>query len=135
MSVGLDSSVVLRLLIGEPAEQAERARVLLQTAVESIGISDLVVGETYFALRHHYSVPHVEAIRALLALLQDPKVLALGVARRVLADPAALRVGKHTVGLMDRLILADYKREGLELLTFDRALSGLDGARDPGQAT
>ena len=43
MSVGLDTSVALRLLTGTPADQAERARELVASAPEPVVISDLVV--------------------------------------------------------------------------------------------
>lgn len=58
--VGLDSSVVLRLLIGEPVELAEVAQAFLDELFElgkKAVISDLVVSEVYFALQYHYQVP------------------------------------------------------------------------------
>jgi predicted nucleic acid-binding protein len=99
VKAGLDTSVVVRLLVGEPAAQAEAARRMLDTA-PSTGVSDLVVGEAYFALRHHYRVPHAETVRALRALLADARVEATGVAREVLA---AAPESDTAPGLMDRL--------------------------------
>ena len=55
----------------------------------------------------------------LRALLDDPKVRGTGTARSVLADPATLSTAKSNVGVLDRLIRADYDREGLTLATFD----------------
>ena len=128
MSLGLDTSVALRLLTGTPAEQAEHARVLVATSPEPVVISDLVVSEVYFALRHHYAVSHRDAVRAMRALLDDARVRSSGVARAVLAvDASSPRLLK--TGLMDRLILADYYREGAELVTFDQELARLPGAR------
>ena len=129
MTLGLDTSIALRLLTGVPEAQAARARALVASATGAVAISDLVVGETYFALRHHYSVPHAEAVRALRALLDDPKVRGTGTARSVLADPATLSTAKTNVGVLDRLIRADYDREGLTLATFDRALARLAGVQ------
>lgn len=71
MKIGLDTSVILRLLIGEPAAQAERAwRALTEAraAGDATVLSDLVVSETYFALQHHYRVPKAEALEQLRAL-------------------------------------------------------------------
>lgn len=129
MSVGIDTSIALRLLIGEPADQSEVAREFLATAPTPVAISDLVVGETYFALRHHYGVPHAEAVRVLLALLSDPDVSAPGVSRAVLSAEGASRVSKSLPGLVDRLIHADYRRDDLPLITFDRALGRLERVR------
>ena len=73
MSIGLDTSVVLRLLTGVPAKHADAARTMLTASRETICISDLVVSETYFALRHHYAVPHADAAHAMAALLDEFK--------------------------------------------------------------
>ena len=123
MRIGLDTSVALRLLVGEPEDQAQAAR----RAVDKHGgvASDLVVGETYYALRHHYAVSHALAISQLLALLRDePRIVGSGVAARVLADAAG-----GGPGLLDRLIHADYGREDVLTYTFDREAARLEGAR------
>lgn len=129
MSVGLDTSVALRLLTGTPAEQAEIARDLVAASPSSVVVSDLVVGETYFALRHHYGVPHAEAIQALLEFLSDARVRCSGVARAVLADAATRNIAKSQPGFIDRLIHADYLRDAIDVVTFDRGLGGLEGVR------
>lgn len=128
MSPGLDTSVVVRLLTGEPIAQAEVARRLVATSPSPVAVSDLVVVESYFALRHHYAVPHGEALRALLALLGDPHVRCSGNARSVIAEAAAVRHTASQPGLVDRLIHADYRGDALDVFTFDRALARLPGA-------
>ncbi len=129
MTVGLDTSVALRLLTGTPADQAEQARVLVAASSEPVVISDLVVSEVYFALRHHYAVSHRDAVRAMGALLDDARVRSSGVGRAVLAADASSQQQPKT-GLMDRLILADYVRDGVGLVTFNPALARLPGARN-----
>ena len=62
MSAGLDTSVTLRLLTGVPTEQATAAREFVAASPSPVVISDLVIAETYFALRHHYEVPHADAV-------------------------------------------------------------------------
>ena len=60
MAIGLDTWVVLRLLIGEPRSQTEVARRRIERALivgEKVVVTDLVVAEAFHALRHHYSVP------------------------------------------------------------------------------
>ncbi|MCC6929283.1 MAG: hypothetical protein IT359_09865 [Gemmatimonadaceae bacterium] len=129
MTIGLDTSLTLRLLTGVPEAQADVARRLVASSPSPVAISDLVVGETYLALRHHYGVPHGEATRVLHALLSDPRIRGTGVARSILADPESRRSAKSQPGLMDRLIHGDYDREGLAVATFDRALGRLQGAQ------
>ena len=129
MSLGLDTSVVLRLLTGVPAKQADAARSMLAASRDTICISDLVVSETYFALRHHYAVPHADAAHALAALLDDPRVQCTGVATRVVRDATARSVSRSAPGLMDQLILADYRANQCTVATFDRELAKADGAQ------
>jgi predicted nucleic acid-binding protein len=124
---GLDTSVTVRLLVGEPAAQAEAARRALSESAElGVVVSDLVIGESYFALRHHYRVPHAAVVRALRDFVADPRIHATGVARDVLA---AASDGTEPPGLMDRLIHGDYRGLGAPLLTFDRDAARLEGAR------
>ncbi len=125
MNAALDTSVVLRLLTGEPAEQAAAALSYVSALQSPAVVSDLVLSESYFALRHHYRVPHADALHALHALLRDPRINASGVAPQVLAQMQAAT----KPGLIDRLICADYDKDGLEVLTFDRDFSRLPTAR------
>ena len=90
MSAGLDTSVTLRLLTGVPTEQATAAREFVAASPSPVVISDLVIAETYFALRHHYEVPHADAVRTLLALVSDSHFRTTGVARAVLADASKM---------------------------------------------
>jgi predicted nucleic acid-binding protein len=125
VTYAVDTSVVLRLLTGEPIEQAESAKQALERQPHAVHISALVVGESYFALRHHYHVPHELAVESLLALLTSDRVAAVGGVREAL-------IAAHTTqhpGVMDRLILADANTEDCELLTFDKRLATLEGAR------
>ncbi|GJG86283.1 hypothetical protein tb265_14640 [Gemmatimonadetes bacterium T265] len=126
MSIGLDTAVILRLLVDEPAAQAAAARRLLTAAGGPVAVSDLAVAETYCALRHHYAVPPDEAVRLLRDLTSDPGVRPTGVAARVLEQVGD---GVGGAGLFDRLLHADYADAGLDFVTFDRAASRLPGAR------
>lgn len=68
MAIGLDTSVVLRLLIGEPRAQAEVARRRTERALiagEKVIVTDLVAVEMFHALRHHYDVPQAVALSRL----------------------------------------------------------------------
>jgi predicted nucleic acid-binding protein len=129
MSIGLDTSVVLRLLTGAPATQADAARSMLAASRDTVCISDLVVSESYVGLRHHYAVPHAEAIHAIAALLDDPRIQCTGVARRVFRDATTGTVSRSAPGLMDQLILADYRANQCAVATFDRVLAKADGAQ------
>jgi predicted nucleic acid-binding protein len=122
--IGLDTSVTVRLLIGEPPVQAEAARALVAANAGEVFVSDLVASETYFALRHHYEVPHAEAAASLRALLEDRRIRSTGVALDVLRENT-----RGGPGLADRFIHADYLAQGMELRTFDRAAARLSRAK------
>ena len=125
MTETLDTSAVLRLLTGEPATQAEQIRRLLEHADGPVVVESLVIAESHFALRHHYGVPHREAVQALLDLLSSDRV-------RAAAESRVALVGALTTehpGVMDRLILEVARANARTLLTFDRQLARLDGAR------
>jgi predicted nucleic acid-binding protein len=123
--IGLDTSVVLRLLTGEPEALAQAAARRLEQAVarqERVVVTDLVAAEAYHALRHHYGMPETEA-RSLLR-----RFLASGV---VHLDPlGALEAFEPAAdaGLLDRLIHARHREAGATTLTFDHGQGRLAGA-------
>jgi predicted nucleic acid-binding protein len=127
--VGLDTSVILRLLTGTPESQAQAAMRYLrqlhrfqQTAV----VSDLVVAEAYFALSYHYQVPVAEAIEQLLNLLQSGYLHSE-------PDGAALvalkEAGMGKIGVVDRIIREQYLTFAEEIATFDAQFSRLPNIR------
>ncbi|MDD5678777.1 MAG: PIN domain-containing protein [Kiritimatiellae bacterium] len=129
MKVGLDTSVVLRLLTGEPETQARRA---LEEVQELMGngaallVSDLVVAEVYFALQYHYGVPKAESLRLIAKFLADSGVKALGVASTVFMVP---NLASANPGFVDRLIHAEYMNSVKEIITFEKAGVRLTGVR------
>jgi len=129
-AVGLDTSVVLRLLTGEPPRQADRAMELvgeLRQADRPVLVSDLVVAEAYYALHAHYDVPKRKALAALLDLLEselvapEPGGCSLATLRTAVSASAR-------PGFVDRLLHAQYRRGQAQVASFERAFGRLDGA-------
>lgn len=121
MRVGLDTSVLLRLLIGEPQLQAQAAWQAVAEIRAQGGeavVSDLVVSETYFALQHHYGVPKREALRQLKAPFESGDLVPAGCAARVLATP---RLATAKPGFVDRMIHAGYVSNLDQMLSFEKA--------------
>jgi len=129
MNIGFDTSVVLRLLTGEPEGQARVAlaevHALSRRGVRMF-VSDLVVSEVYFALQHHYGVPKAEALSLLARFFDESGIKALGAAVAVLATP---HPAKGSPGFVDRLIHAEYVHSSLEVVTFEKAAGRLPGVR------
>lgn len=125
MTVGLDTSVVLRLLIGKPAAEARAARERVQAAHErgdSLLVTDLAMAEAYFALHYHYGVSKDEARGKLLAMATS-RVVTVSPPEAVWAfEPSA------GAGLVDRLIHARHRAAGAVSWTLDRKMGALEGA-------
>lgn len=129
--VGLDTSFVLRLLVGEPAEQTKKAVAQLnrlRSKGHQAAVCDLVVSEAYFALQSHYEVPKQVALDQLRALLDSPEILATGEARSILSQPS---LGNAKLGFVDRMIHAQYLRETSGMVTFEKAATKLPGVLLP----
>ena len=125
MNVGLDTSVILRLLVGKPASQAEVAVKFLddlQRQGDRPVVSDLVISETYFALQFHYHVTKAAALSALTSMLSTGEIKATGQAGEVLAQ-GGLATAKP--GFVDRLIHAAYTVGGETMATFEKSAAKL----------
>ncbi len=126
-AAGLDTSVVVRLLIGVPESQALAAKAFLDVCQQTgrhVCVSDMVVAEAYHALLYHYEVPKREAIHALREFLSAPMIQATGHAHSVLADYQGTGPG-----LVDRIIRLDLLQSAAEIVTFDADFAKLDKVR------
>jgi predicted nucleic acid-binding protein len=123
--IGLDTSVVLRLLTGQPPRDAGLARRRLERAVnqgEVVVVTDVALAEVYFALQYHYGVPKTQARASILAMLRSNIV-------RAAPDSAEIAFeGQPGAGVVDRLIHERHRTLGASTLTFDRKMGALEGA-------
>ena len=129
MKIGLDTSVVVRLLTGEPDAQARCALKEVDQLTKSgasLVVSDLVIAEVYFALQHHYDTPKQEALRSIEQFLSKSGVKALGAAATVLGFP---NLATAEPGFVDRLIHAEYMQSAKQILTFEKTGGRLTGVR------
>ena len=125
MRIGLDTSVVVRLLTGEPAALAALAARRVAAAVErgaEVVVSDLVVAETYFALQHHYGLTKAQALGSLGEMFRTSPLIPIDATQTVLAvrNLAAARPG-----FVDRLVHAGYAARSAEMWTFEKSASRL----------
>ena len=124
-AVGIDTCVVLRLLMGLPEDQAARATRFFSDCMRqgvALVVDDLVVAEVYHALLYFYDVPKTQVLATLQAFLATPGVLCRGQAPAVLAACD----GKGA-GLIDRLIRADLLEQTDHLVSFDKDFCRLPG--------
>jgi predicted nucleic acid-binding protein len=128
MTYGLDTSIVLRIMTGEPEELALQAGHRVAALVESgetLVVSDLVVAETYYALQFHYKMTKDDALAALILIGKDGSgIRFVGTTGKILQTP---RLAHANPGFVDRLIHAGYRQAGYALLTCETAANKLDG--------
>lgn len=125
---GIDTSILVRLVTGDPETGFQQCVQALTALVETPGVETLasnqVIGEAYIALQHHYGVTKAEARNGLASVLRSGLVAPLNgmsVFTALAADGGC--------GLLDRLIADDYRRADLVTLTLDRKMAALKGAR------
>ena len=125
---GIDTSVLVRLLTGDPPTEFDRCLDALRNLIEAEDAVNLasnqVIGEAYIAVQHHYGVSRADARSGLLDVLQSGLVAPLN-GRQVLTSIEA----SVAPGLTDRLIANDYAGGTLEVLTLHRRMAALPGVR------
>ena len=123
---GIDTSILVRLTTGEPARDFEETAAALTRMVETEHVvlfaSNMVIGEAYMAMQHHYGVRKTDARAGLRSVLTSGLVVPVGGA--AVLDALATNRG---CGLLDRLIALQYSGDGLGTLTLDRKMAGLPG--------
>ena len=127
MRCGIDTSILVRLVTGQPTEAFEYCVSRLSALVEDgaeIFASNQVIGEAYVAIQHHYGVSRQDARAGLSNAFRSGLVTPLN-GQSVLT---ALTASEHP-GLFDRLIDDDYSRAGLKALTLDRRMARLPNSQ------
>jgi predicted nucleic acid-binding protein len=128
VTYGLDTSVVMRLLTGDPQHQAEVAATFLvesKAAGDRLLVTDLVIAEVYFALYSKYKVPKAEALQKLREFVESGEV-ETGATLEVLRTP---NLASAKPGFVDRLIHATYSNDQARLVSFEKSISKLAGAK------
>ncbi len=124
-NIGLDTTVILRLLTGEPGKQFEKAKKFIEEQLANnkrLFVSDLVVAEAYFALHYHYKVPKPEALQQLDSLLSSGMIHPApgNVCQQVLKESI-----NHKAGLVDQMIHEQYCLFTEQVASFDRLMCKL----------
>ena len=121
---GIDTSVLVRLLTGEPEASFEFCVTKLSALVEDEGaeifVSNQVIGEAYIVVQHHYGVSKNDARAGLLEVLRSGLFAPLN-GEPVLAALEAI----GGAGLFDCLIADEYSRRDLKVLTLDDRMAAL----------
>lgn len=121
----LDTSVVMRLLTGQPLDLATVARRYMTETEQSgskVFVSNLVVLEAYFACQHHYGMAKDAVLTGLRQLLSMPTFIIHPLLLPLLTTEG---LASAKPGFLDRLIHAEATTARLPLVTFEKAAARL----------
>jgi predicted nucleic-acid-binding protein len=116
----VDTNILLRFLLGEPAAQAAAARNLFSQADAGdvvLDVSSVIVAESFYTLHSFYGVERKTAAEKLSVLLKQRGVK-LRDANQVLS--ALERLQSVNVGFADAFLAAGAADETISVASFDR---------------
>ena len=119
--ISLDTSVVLRYLVGSPREQARRATAMMERE-EQLGISIVAIVEIAHVLRTQYGVDRAEIVAVLIDFVTRDNVTTLGLPTPEVLEALVRCRSLPGSPIPDALIAAAARFEdALPVYTFDVA--------------
>ena len=125
MTFGLDTSVVLRLLTGQPQDLAARALTRYQDGIaagDDFCVSDVVAAEAYFALQQHYRETKEEALEALRGFSSGEGI---SFSQNFAASINTPNIHKANPGFVDRMLVSGYREQGQITLSCEKSFRRL----------
>ncbi len=125
MTFGLDTSVVLRLLTGQPQDLAARALTRYQDGIaagDDFCVSDVVAAEAYFALQQHYRKTKEEALEALKGFSSGEGI---SFSQNFAASINTPDIHKANPGFVDRMLVSGYRGQGQITLSCEKSFKRL----------
>lgn len=131
-AIAADTNVLLRALVDDDSapEQCAQARALL-TAASKVRISTVVFHEVMWTLSRRFNFSRAELVATGEALLAHPHY---EIDLPELFSEALSLLASAAIDFADAAALADARRCGRPLHTFDRKLGKLPGAQSMGKA-
>lgn len=119
--IALDTSILVRYLIGTPEPQAQAATDLVDESTEELGVSAVALVECAHVLRTQYEVPQREIVDALVGLVQRENLRVIGIRTDVVVEMLVRARSMPGRPIPDALIVAAATdSEAVRLATFDR---------------
>lgn len=118
--IGIDTSVLVRYLVGTPAAQARKAAALIDGPGD-VGVSTVALAECAHVLRTQYDVESGDILDSLIGLVQRENVRVLAIRTDVLLGVLVRARQLPGRPIPDALIVASsVAADALPLATFDR---------------
>ena len=120
--IAVDTSVVIRYLVGSPPAQARRAQALLD-GPDHIGLPVVVLLETGHVLRTQYGVQRPVVLDTLLELVTRSTIEPLGLSKVAVIEALARARSLRGAPLADALVVAMARDAGAgPMVSFDRGI-------------
>ena len=124
MTAALDTSFVVRYLMGTPADTSQQASEVIDS-VEELQISGVALAETAYVLTRVYQVPRGRAADQLIDLVQKENISLTGLTKDLAVLGFLMCRPSGRVSFADALIWAAARSGGSEVVyTFDRRFPG-----------
>ena len=121
----LDTSVLVRYLIGEPPSMGERARALIDGG-QDFGVTAVILAEAAHVLRRVYGRAREQIVDALLDMIQRERIIPHNVDRATLVEALRMCRPSGRVSIPDALLWAEARSSGVGIVyTFDRQFPSL----------
>jgi len=116
----LDTNMVIRYLLGEPAEQAQAAATIIEQSAQ-LWISPVILAESYFVLSSVYQRTRAEIMDALVQLINRENILVSSIDKALAIEALHMCRDSGRVKLADTLLWAEARTSGETVIfTFDR---------------
>jgi len=123
--IGVDTSVIVRYLVGTPVDQAARAANLVDSDQE-LGVSIVALVETAHVLRTQYGVPRADLVDTLIDLVTRDNLITLELSKPDVLEALVAARSFPSAPIPDALIVAASRSGGaVPVYTFDRDLGRL----------
>ena len=123
--ISLDTSVVVRYLVGTPTNQAGRAAQLIDGDTET-GVSLVVIAETAHVLRSFYQMPRAELVDVLIEFMTKANVAPLEISKPEVIEALVRARAYESAPITDALIAASARAHGaLPVYAFDKKFGRL----------
>jgi predicted nucleic acid-binding protein len=119
--IAVDTSVLVRYLVGTPEAEARAAAELIDHTADELGVSPVALMECAHVLRTQYAVPQRDIVDALVALVQRENMRVLGMRTETVVTALVRARAMPGRPIPDALIVASaIDAEVVCLATFDR---------------
>ena len=128
MTYGLDTSALMRVLVGQPADLAERVNTRLASLIDmghEIRISDLAVSEAYYVLQDYYELTKEQAVEALSSLTSTPGFVLSPEVTEALSTP---NLAHASPGFIDRVLALGHIHDGETVIACEKSFKKLENA-------